>query len=390
MKKSKKTALIITILIIGLICTGLYFTGFSLEPLRRLVAKAPTEEELLSSIPEMDSNAYNRFLFSVKIDVGNESGDGKDFKGTGAVELYQNISHMYNADFLFSVSGYQTKAESWSNFDTSEIYKDLGEGWVTSHVRTPDPIGMLRDVINNRDNDRILTMDSSTCTLSWKFDTDIDYLFSTIMSHYTDNLDLTGYGRATAVFDPSTYEFQYLTVIISANNSDQAGALLDSVFQWEAQNDTDKVLSIPETISSEVYQKETGITMTGGYDETVNPIAEDLIEAYSGTAETVKNSSEASLFWTVSDAGISSTVNYLKTGDPSQKYEESLTTLTSVYGEPVESEDSSACFYRAKTGELVYIAKTDDSYGEIIITGSESSQAELRKSLVTYRAKLGL
>lgn len=390
--KNKKWILLVVLLAVILTCTGLYLGGFSLKPVKQLITKAPTEEELLSKIPEINKEAYNRFLFSIKIDVNNEEGDGKDFKGTGAVELYNDISHMYNADFLFSVSGYKANAESWSKFSTEEIYKNLGEGWVTSKVRTPDPIGMLVDVLNNRDDNRILTMDESTCTLSWRFDTDIDYLFNTIMSHYTDNLELSGDGRITAVFDPTTYEFQYLTVVISATNSDQAGALLDSVFQWEVQNDTEKALVVPEDIAGEAYKKDTGVSMTGGYDKEINPIAEDLVKNYSGKAETTHTEEEASLFWTaVNEDKISSTINYLRTGDPNTRYGDDLKTLTSAYGKPVESTDDNACFYKKSTGELAYIAKVDGHYGEIVITGpTGTSQGTLRKLLITYKAKLGL
>lgn len=389
MKKHLKLILVLTVLILILIGTGLHFAGVSFEFIGRFFKGTPTEEELLVTIPKINPSAYNRFLFSINIDVGNENGEGRDLKGSGAIELYKNISHMYNMKATFSDSEYKTKKESWTDFDNGKAYEDRGDGWAMTDVRTKESIDRLVDVINNRDNDRIITMNNSTCTISWKFETDVDYLFHALLSYHTEDLDLSGYGRATAVFDPKTYEFQYFTVVVSANNSEQAGALLDSVFTWEIKNDRNKSLTIPSDIITTAYAKETGVTMTGGYDPVINPMAEDFIKAYGGTAETVRDTSSSSMFWTVAENDISSTVNYWKTKNVEQIYEENINTLSSCYGNPIEKTKTNAYFYNQKEGELTYVVKGTDWYAEIIITGpSDISQGELRKSLITYKSKI--
>lgn len=389
MKKHIKLILILASLMIMLIITGLHFAGVSFEFVKRFITGAPTKEELLINIPEIDTSKYNRFLFTIDIDVGNVDGDGRDLKGSGAIELYKDISHMYNLDVTYSESDYKTKKESWTDFNSGKAYEDRQEGWSMTSTETKESINKLADAINHRNNDTILTMNDTTCTLSWKFETDVDYLFSTLLSYHTEDLDLSGYGRVTAVFDPKTYEFQYFTVIVSANNSEQAGALLDSVFYWEVKNDGDKALSIPSNVITEGYAKETGVSMTGEYDPVVNPMAEELIKAYGGTAETVCDEISAALFWTVAENNISATINYWKTKNIEQVYKENFTILSSSYGEPVEKTDANAYFYDAKEGELTYIARGTDWYAEIIITGpSNISQGELRKSLITYKSRI--
>lgn len=255
---------------------------------QKLFKHVPTEEELLASVPKLDTSKYNRFTFKVAIDVGNADGDGKEFTQSGPVEIYRDISHLYDQDVYFRKSGYKTKGEGWTDFATGGQYKDVGQGdgWVKGEIKDPDAIGRLADVINNRNNERTLTIKDDICTLSWKFEADLDYLFGRLMSGYTEDLDLSGYGRATAVFNPETYKFEYFTFIISANNKENAGGMLDSVFHWKVVNDENKKLAIPEDIINEVYAKETGIKATGGYDPDINPMAEGFISEYGGSAET--------------------------------------------------------------------------------------------------------
>lgn len=388
-KRHFKLILVLFVLITGLTCTGLYFAGFSFDFIKDFITKAPTEEELLAKIPAMDTDKYNKFLFSINIDTGNAEGGGEDIKGTGAVEIYKNVSHMYDLDVKFSSKDYKPKTESWSDFNIGKAYEDRGDGWMMTDTKTKESITEFANVLNNRNGKRIFDRSKSSCTISWEFDTDINYLFGSLMSHYTDDMDLSGSGRLSAVFNPKTYEFEYFTVIVSASNSKQAGALLDSIFYWDAANDSKKSLAIPESISSEAYTKETGVKITGGYDDTVNPMAESLIKSYGGAAETVNTDSMASLFWTVKENDMSATINYVKTEDAGKRYGESFNTLSSAYGEPVENTDNGAYFYNASVGELTYATVSGNAYTEITITGPQNvSQGELRKLLITYKSKI--
>lgn len=386
-KRHWKLILILFIAVMVLTGTGLYFTGWVPDWFHA----RPDEETLLRNMPEIDTSKYNRLQFSINIDTGNTEGDSKTIKGTGIVEVHKAISHMYNLNVKFSETGYTPKKESWTDFSVGKTYENRDGSWSSDTPGTTRAIDNLVDVINSRNKKCMIAENGSGHTLSWQFDTDIDYLFGTLMSHYTEDLNLTGNGRLTAVFDKDSCEFQYFTVVISASNSEQAGSLLDAVFHWEVKNDENKILSIPEAIVAETYAKETGVFMTGGYDEKVNQMAETFIKAYGGTAETVKDNAGASMFWTASDGNRSVTVNYMTVADPAPVYEQHTKDLTQAYGKPAETTDDGLYFYRAGTGELVYIAKGDSWYAEITITGpSDMTQGELRKLLITYKSKIEL
>lgn len=386
-KSHWKLFLILFIAVVALTGTGLYFTGWFPDWFHA----RPDEEILLRNMPEIDTSKYNRLQFSINIDTGNTEGDSKTIKGTGIVEVHKAISHMYNLNVEFSETGYTPKKESWTDFSVGKTYENRNGGWSSDTPGTTRAIDNLVDIINSRNKKCTIAENGSGYTLSWQFDTDIDYLFGTLMSHYTEDLNLTGNGRLTAVFDKDSCEFQYFTVVISASNSEQAGSLLDAVFHWEVQNEENKVLSIPETIVTETYAKETGVFMTGGYDEKVNRMAETFIKAYGGTAETVKDDAGASMFWTASDNNRSATVNYMTVADPALVYEQHTKDLTQTYGKPAETTDEGLYFYRAGTSELVCATKGDSWYAEITITGpSDITQGELRKLLITYKSKIEL
>lgn len=378
------------ILALSVICITMFFTGCSAGSPAEFFNKGPTEEELLQKIPTMDMSKFNRFLFNIDIVAGNNEGDGKEFNMAGALETYKTISHLYNLDISFVKSGYEAKAESWTNFNTGEVYKDLGEGWITGTIRNAHAIEDLADAINNRDTEMLLTATDSVCTLSWTFTTDNNYLFGKIISHYTMDKDLDGYGRITAVFNPETYEFQYFTFVISTSNKERAGALLDAVFYWEIMNSPTDALVMPEEVSRIAYKTATGVS-SDGYDNIVNPIAEDFIKTYGGTAEVNHDNKGSYMFWTLEGEETSVTINYTRTDNPPALYDESHAFLISFYKEPAEETDNGTYFYDSSIGELTYMAKGGDWYAEIIITGKAgATQGELRKSLITYKSRLNI
>lgn len=354
-------------------------------------SRAPTEEQLLNSIPKMDVSTFNRFLFTMDITANNTDGNGETFSMSGAVETYGSISHMYNLDISFEKSGYQAKAETWANFSTNERYTDLSKGFTMDKIANSHAIDDLADVINNRDTGMILTNTGSVCTLSWTFPTDNNYLFGDILKPYTADTDLKGYGRIMAVFDPKTYKFQYFTFVISASNEERAGALLDAVFCWDVVNSHTDVLEIPNKIICTAYKASTGVSTDGRYDPAVNPIAESFMAAYGGTAEINHYDDGAHMFWTLAGDDTSAAVNYMRTDNSDSLYEESYSFFKSFYGSSVEETDNGAYFYDSSVGDLTYIAKGDDWYAEIIITGGPGiTQGNLRKPLITYKAKLGI
>ena len=123
----------------------------------------------------------------------------------------------------------------------------------------------------------------------------------------------------------------------------------------------------------------------------VNPLAEELIEVYGGTADVTHYEDGSSLFWTLEKEGQSVTINYTHEEDPVTRFEDSYEFLVSFYGEPAEETEDGAYFYSSGTGELAYMARGEDWYAEIIITGpAESTQGQLRKPLITYKSKLGI
>lgn len=365
---------------------ALFFTGCG-----AVFKDAPKEEELLACIPKIDTSAYNQFTFTMDVTAGNAAGDTGEFSMTGTVELQGGISHMHDLDITLVDSGRKINAETWVSFGAGKRYINIGEGFMEGEPPARNAINDLADAINARDTEMLLTADDSACTLSWTFPTDNRHLFGGMLGHFTDDLELEGDGRITAVFDPKTYEFEYFTFVISASNQKQDGALLDAVFHWDVKNDPAGSLRIPEEISAAAYETATGVSITGEYDETVNPLAEDLIKSYGGTAKTVKETDSAYMFWTLEDKDTSAAINYRKMADPASFFAESRSFLASLYGPAAEETENDACFYDAPSGQLIYIAKGDAWYAEVIITGKpDTPQGDLRKPFITYKAKLGI
>ena len=193
-------------------------------------------------------------------------------------------------------------------------------------------------------------MDSSTCTVSWEFLTDSTSLFGTFLEQDAGSTQLSGKGRVTAVFDPKTFEFQYFTVVISAGDNTLSVTLLDMVLYWDTKNSTQHALVIPDTIQADAYKASTGVSSNGGYDEMINPLAEELIEVYGGTADVTHYEDGSSLFWTLEKEGQSVTINYTHEEDPVTRFEDSYEFLVSFYGEPAEETEDGAYFYSSDTG----------------------------------------
>lgn len=353
--------------------------------------KNPTKEELLESIPKMDISAYNRFMFTMDILAGNADGNGKKYALDGAVELYDDISHIYNLNVCFDDSEHKISAETWADFGTDRRYTDIGNGWYNDIIVNSNVINDLADAINIRDTEMDLDMTESACTLSWTFTTDDDYLFGDLMKHYTDDMNLDGYGRITAVFDPQTYKFLYFTFVISTGNSEKASAVLDAVFYWDVKNSKKDALQIPDDAACTAYETATGVSTNGGYDSVINPMAETFISVYGGTARVNHHEHGSTMFWTMKNESVSATVNYERTEDPKTIYDNHHDFMMSFYEESAEDTDNGAYFYDSESGELTYMAAGNDWYAEIIITAeSGTSQGSLRKSLITYKARLGI
>lgn len=373
-----------------LACT-LSVTGCSLDKVA-LREKGPAAEELMAKVPKIDVTKYNRFVFDLNIYAGNREGDGKDYAMSSALETWEDMAHMYNTHVYFAKSGYEADTENWSDFAKDICWQDSGEGWTTDKTKNTMAIEYLETALNSRDQGIVLSMDDEVCTVSWAFPTDVEYLFGPILGHYTTDTNLNGYGRTTAVFDPKTFEFQYLTVVVSANNEELSGALLDMVLHWEIKNDREKALQVPDDVSNAAYLASTGVTTDGGYDEVVNPLAEKLVEQHGGTADVQHDSKGSYLFWTLrQDDGLSATAVYSREDDPVTRFEEGYGFLASLYGQPAEETEDGVYFYSQETGELAYMARGTDWFAEIIITGTpENSQGELRKPLITYKSRLGI
>ena len=347
------------------------------------------KEELLANIPYMDTSACNRFSFTMNLTAGNADGDTEEFNMSGTVEMWNRISHMYGLDISFDTSGYQTQAETWADFDTGERYTDLGDGFRTDRIRNDRVIENLADVINSRSTDMLLSTEDGICTLSWTFPTESEDLFGEILSAFTETGNLNGSGRITAVFDPQTHLFRYFTFVVSTGSEDRSGALLDAIFYWNVINSTEHGLKIPEKVSTAAYEASTGISTSIGYDPVVNPLAESFTQAFGGTAKLTHDDIHSHMFWTLPKDSRSATVSYTKLDDPQPDYQKSLDFYRSFYGSPVEESDTQSCFYSEKTSELIWLAKGDDWYAQIIITGPEdTTQGELRKDLITYKTKL--
>lgn len=363
----------------------------AVDKLSGMLYPAVSEDELSGGIPKLDVSAYNRFLFDMDITAGYIHGGSREVRISGSVELYDAISHLYEVDISDTQSEDVVTAESWADFDTDIRYTDNGNGFMVDDIMNKHVVQNLADAINTRDTGRMLTADDSVCTLSWTFPTDGSYLFAYMTDDATDDADLQSMGRITAVFDPDTHKFRYFTFVISVSDNDQTVVVLDGVFYWDAKNVKGNALQIPNDVSGQAYKASTGISTNGGYDERVNPIAEDFMTAYGGEAEVMHYNKGASMFWTISDETGSATVNYAVADDSASLYDTSYSFLVSFYGEPVEETQSDAYFYDSSAGSLTYIALDNDRYAEIIITREPgASQAALRKSLVTYKARLGI
>lgn len=382
--------LIISVLILLVLVFVLLLTGCAMDNMTILADKGPTQEELLAKIPKMNGDAYNRFRFDLTIFAGNRDGDGKDYTMSTAMETWKDMAHMYNTHVYFAKSGYEADTENWADFGKDICYQNAGEGWSLDKTKNTLAMEYLLTALNDRQTGFVLTSTDEVLTLSWAFPTDVEYLFGPILGHYTTDTNLNGYGRTTAVFDPQTQEFQYFTVVVSANNEELSGALLDMVLYWDVKNDKSLALDVPEDVSNAAYLQATGIINDGGYDETVNPLAESFIRDYGGTAEVNHDDNGAYMFWTVKqDDGLSASVSYTKETDPVSRFEENFSFLVSLYGQPAEETEDGAYFYNKEAGELTYMARGTDWYAEVTITGKPSNtQGELRKPLITYKSRL--
>ena len=94
----------------------------------------------------------------------------------------------------------------------------------------------------------------------------------------------------TAVFDPESHAFEHFTIVASAGNEEKDGVLLDAVFYWDTINSRTEGLKIPDEVSAGAYKAATGVNSVG-YNEEVNPVAEDFMKAYGGTAEEIGRAS---------------------------------------------------------------------------------------------------
>lgn len=376
-----------------ILCLSLCLTGCGVTDIvSAFKGNEPTAEELLAKMPKISLSDYNQFHLSMEITAGTQDGDSRKFTMSGSFETWDRISHAYNVKAEDTGTGYSKDAvEGWTDYRTLEAFISQGEGWSMGKAEHPEALANLETAINSRQGARILEMDSSTCTVSWEFLTDSTSLFGTFLEQDAGSTQLSGKGRVTAVFDPKTFEFQYFTVVISAGDNTLSVTLLDMVLYWNTKNSTQHALVIPDTIQADAYKASTGVSSNGGYDEMVNPLAEELIEVYGGTADVTHYEDGSSLFWTLEKEGQSVTINYTHEEDPVTRFEDSYEFLVSFYGEPAEETEDGAYFYSSGTGELAYMARGEDWYAEIIITGpAESTQGQLRKPLITYKSKLGI
>lgn len=379
-----------TLIALSLACV-LLLSGCALEEFS-FREKGPTAEELMAKVPRMDKEKYNRFAFDLTIFAGNRDGDGKDYAMSTALETWGDMAHMYNTHVYFAKSGYEADTENWADFAKDICWQNAGEGWSTDKTKNTKAMDYLVTAMNDRSQGIVLTVEEDVCMVSWAFPTDVEYLFGPILGHYTTDTDLNGYGRTTAVFDPETYEFQYLTVVVSANNEELSGALLDMVMHWDVRNDKEKALEVPDSVSSVAYLASTGVTTDGGYDDVVNPLGEKLISLYGGTADVRHDDEGSYLFWTLKqEDGLSASVTYSREDDPVTRFETDYEFLSSLYGRPAEETEDGVYFYSQESGELIYMARGADWFAEIIITGTpENTQGELRKPLITYKSRLGI
>lgn len=356
-----------------------------IDTVKSLSGGTPMEEELMGNMPRFDTDAFNRFHFTMDVTAGSMDGEAKEINFSGVVETYKNISHLYNLDGNVPE---ETKAESWSSFSENVRYQKGADGWTMAELKDTQAVNKLAEALNVRDADLILTKNDSVCTLSWSFPIDARELFGPILESEAENL--TGSGRVTAVFDPESHAFEHFTIVASAGNEEKDGVLLDAVFYWDTINSRTEGLKIPDEVSAGAYKAATGVNSVG-YNEEVNPVAEDFMKAYGGTAEVTHYEDGAMMFWTFTKDDISAVVNYAVDKSASARFEESLTALSSVCGAPVEETENGRYFYNDETKELTYMAVLDHAYAEIIVAGSDDmNQADLRMPLIDYKSRLGV
>lgn len=385
-----KRRLIVLFLIVCVLFT-LYGCGAT-DKINTLMSKdeAATEDILLSNIPMMDKEKYNRFTIKGQITATNVKEETEHIFIDSALEIYRNISHLFRTTVTFPDSN-AVNAESWADFSSYIRYNNIKEsGFQTANIKDQAALDMLVYAINNRPDAPDFIVNEEVCTISWNFDTDVNMLFGDLVSHLAANTELSGNGRIMAVFDPATYKFSYFNVIVSANNEERTGALLDMTFQWDVINSETEALIIPIDVTNSAYLASTGVTTNGGYDPVVNKMAEDFIVSYAGNADVSHYDNGACMFWTLNTDGISAAVNYERSSQADLRYEESHEFFKLRYGQPVETTDNGSYFFDKETDELIYIAEKDGLYAEIIITGKDKTQGELRKPLIIYKSRLDM
>lgn len=335
------------------------------------------ESGLLDALPSMDTDLYNRFLFSAEATAVTGDGSSTVLR-KGVLETWRGVSHLY---------GTAQGPEVWVDPASCACYEDYGDGWRKGAVSDYDAIGRLEDTINKR-TDATVSENGGTYTLSWKFSPDMDWLLEFAGGIPSRNME--GSGRATAVFAGDPYELQYLAFVASASDGEGNGVLLDAALVWEAKNSKKEVLVLPDSVAEEAYLLETGVSAGGGYDPVVNPMAESLVADFGGTAEVSCHGDGAYLFWTL-PGETSVTVSYLTGGDPGARFTQWLGFMESLYGEAAGGDGYSASFYDKESGQLVYMAYGDGWYAEVTVTGSPGTeQGVLMKPLIDYRVRLGI
>ena len=381
------------LIVFSIVCVLLTLYGCgAMDKVNTFISKdePSIEDSLLSNIPVIHKDRYNRFVFKGQITATNVKEETERIFIDSALETYNNISHLFKTTITFPDSDV-ISAESWADFSSGIRYNNIKEsGFQTSNIKDQTALDMLIYAVNNRPDTPDFVINEEVCTVSWNFDTDVNMLFGDLVSHLTTNTELSGSGRIMAVFDPVTYEFRYFNVVVSANNEERTGALLDMTFQWDVINSTTEALIIPTDVTNSAYLAPTGVTTNGGYDPIINKMAEDFIDLYTGYADVSHYDDGACMFWTLDTDGISATVNYERSSDTALRYKESYAFFKTRYGQPAETTDIGSYFFDEDTGELIYIARKDDLYAEIIITGEGKTQGELRKPLITYKSRLDM
>lgn len=347
-------------------------------------------ETLMSNIPMMNKETYNRFILKGQATAANANEESRQVFFNGVLETYNNISHIFKFTVTFPESNV-IQAESWSDFSSGKRYVNIKEaGFTSENIADNETLNKLVSIINNRPENPDIVINDDVCTISWNFETNTDKLFSDLVSHVSNNTQISGNGRLMAVFDPVSHDFRYFNIVISANNEERVGALLDMTLQWNTINSETEALIIPLDVSNSAYLASTGITTNGGYNNKINPMAEDFIELYGGKADVSHYEGGSCMFWTLENDNISASVNYENGTKALSRYEDNYKFLKNKYGSPNEETENGAYFYDENIGELTYMAINEDSYVEIIITGKNKSQGELRKPLITYKSRIDI